>query len=75
MAREEIMAALDRTREEIALCADLSDFQRAMALRGVETALGALRGKQPAKQGQKEQAPKFPSLKADGGLAFRAPEA
>lgn len=39
MAKEEIMAALDRAREEITLCADLSDFQRATALRGIETAL------------------------------------
>jgi hypothetical protein len=75
MAKEEIMAALDRAREEITLCADLSDFQRATALRGIETALNALRNNQEQKTAQKEQTPKFPSLKADGGLAFRAPEA
>lgn len=73
MNQEEISAALNQIRAQIELCADLSDFQRAGALRGTETALGALRGKQPAKQAGNKQAPRFPSLEASGGLAFRAP--
>ena len=69
------MAALDRAREEITLCADLSDFQRATALRGVKSALVALNASQETKQAGNKQAPRFPSLEASGGLAFRAPKA
>lgn len=73
MNQEEISAALNQIRAQIELCADLSDFQRTGALRGVKSALVALNASQETKQAGNKQAPRFPSLEASGGLAFRAP--